>query len=147
MPFGSTMQSVATAGAVSAGVAIAVGVAVNTCVVQKFRALTPQTWRADASAANLRAVVSRLLVGVGFPLAFAYTGLPMLPAMASGSVPRWQVGLQFGGLLWLAMALPIVLSLAATVNVHRGFVVGKVVDWLIVAAASGVACAYLIKPA
>lgn len=142
MPFGSTAQSVAIAGAVCGVVSVAVGMAIHGGLFHKFQRLTPGTWRPEAGSRYATGVLARLVVGAGFPLLFAYTGMPRLPDLKES--PLWQTGAMFGMLCWGALALPMTLSVTNFVNVHRGFVLGLMVDWLVVGAASGVACAYLV---
>jgi hypothetical protein len=50
-------------------------------------------------------------------------------------------GATFGGLLWGVTILPLVLEVALFVNWHRGFVMGLVLDWLVVCVLAGVAAA------
>ncbi|MEO8741474.1 MAG: hypothetical protein ABI537_17480 [Casimicrobiaceae bacterium] len=57
----------------------------------------------------------------------------------------WAVnGLLFGLLCWAALGAPVLCSLALFVNLHRGVVVGLVLDWLLVALLAGLAAAWTL---
>jgi hypothetical protein len=103
MPFGSSGQSVATAGVVCAVISAGVGTAINAGLFHKFQKLTPQTWRPESGGLYARGLLSRLVLGVGYPMLFAYTGMPQMLALDLGVSP-WHVGLRFGVLCWAALA-------------------------------------------
>lgn len=106
-----------------------------------YQARTPGTWRAQEgpihyAAASALTIVASLVI-TGF---FALTG-----GIHVGT-GRLAGGLLFGVLCWAAFALPVLLSQAVFVNLHRGVIVGSLLDWLVVAVLAGGA-AGLIVPA
>lgn len=144
MPFGATSQSVMMAGAVCGAAAVVIGGVIQGAIFHKFQKLTPSTWRPEGPRQYALGTLARLLVGVGFPLVFAYTGYPVNPMK---SVTPTEYGAMFGLLAWAALTLPMILSSAVFVNYHKGFVVGLLLDWLLIAVVCGIACASLEKSA
>ena len=43
-------------------------------------------------------------------------------------------------LCWMALALPLVLSLSVFINLHRGVVIGLLIDWLFLSVSFGIVC-------
>ena len=61
------------------------------------------------------------------------------------NVRQWiQIGALFGFCAWAALILPVVLSIAILVNLHRGVVIGLLLDWLLISVAFGLVCAAVI---
>lgn len=106
-----------------------------------FQRRTPDTWRAGEGAAHYAAastltVISALVVSAFF----AATG-----GLHVGAIPTGVVnGLVFGVLCWAAMAAPVLLSVGVFVNVHRGVVLGLVMDWLVVSLLAGGMAGWLL---
>ena len=50
----------------------------------------------------------------------------------------------FGVLCWADLGAPVLFSIALFVNLHRGVVVGLLLDWLLVSLFSGVAAAWTL---
>lgn len=139
---GVSYSKIAEAGAICGGVALVVGVALQAGVFHKFQKRTPGTWRREGPAQYVLSVVCRMLVGVGFPLLYIYTGMGAADAVRSG----WLViGLKMGVLTWMAAPLPLTLSMATFVNLHKGVVAGLLLDWSLVCIASGVICAKFLQ--
>ncbi|HEY9450051.1 MAG TPA: hypothetical protein VIQ60_09855 [Gemmatimonadaceae bacterium] len=53
-------------------------------------------------------------------------------------------GIIFGALCWVALAVPVLLSMSAFVNLHRGMVLGLALDWLVTSVLAGAAAGWLI---
>lgn len=110
-------------------------------VFHPYQQLTPQTWRAAEGpkqylASSLLTIVCATLVAVLYSLAD-----PLALPWSS-----WLVsGLAFGALCWAALAAPVVLSNALFVNLHRGFVAGLLLSWLIVALLGASAAAFVLR--
>jgi hypothetical protein len=106
-----------------------------------YQSLTPQTWRASEgpkqyAVSSALTIVSATLIAVLYSLAD-----PL--ALPWGS---WlESGLVFGALCWAALAAPILLSNALFVNLHRGFVAGLLLSWLIVALLGASAAAWVLR--
>jgi hypothetical protein len=106
-----------------------------------YQSLTPQTWR--PSEGPKQYVVSSALTIVSATLIAVLYSLADPLALPWGS---WlESGLAFGALCWAALAAPILLSNALFVNLHRGFVAGLLVSWLIVALLGASAAAWVLR--
>lgn len=106
-----------------------------------FQRLTPNTWRPEEGAkqyagASALTVLAAFVVSVFFAATGGVHAWSMAPGIANG--------LLFGLLCWAAFAFPVVLSVALFVNLHRGFVLGLVLDWLVVSLFAGAAAGWLI---
>jgi hypothetical protein len=103
-----------------------------------FQALTPATWR-PGEGGRQYAMSSGLTVLAGILIAalFSTTG-----GTVFGHSNWIAAGVLFGVLTWAALAMPILLSMALFVNLHRGFVVGILLDWLVVTVICAVAAAF-----
>ena len=128
--------------AVAAGFASAVVSGLITgWLFHPFQRHTPGTWRATEgpkqyAAASALTFVSAVLVVLLFELVGNY-----LPVNGS-----WLMrGAAFGLLCWGALAAPVLLSVALFVNWHRGFVIGILLDWLLVALISSSIAAYATR--
>jgi hypothetical protein len=91
-----------------------------------FQARTPQTWRPDEGPVQY-AISSVLTVVMAMLVVTLYAALR--PAL---STDGWRNGLSFGALCWVTFVAPVLLSNALFVNLHRGFVAGLMLSWLIV---------------
>lgn len=101
-------------------------------IFHPFQARTPATWRAGEGpihyAASSALTILAALVITAF---FAATG------GLHGVTGPIANGIYFGFLCWLALALPLTLSFAVFVNLDKGFVIGLLLDWLIVSLVAG----------
>jgi len=97
-------------------------------IFHRFQARTPATWRPHEGGAQY-AMSSGLTIVAALVIAttFSLTG-----ALALGHGSWIVAGVAFGTLVWAALALPIILDIALYVNLHRGFVVGLLLNWLVV---------------
>jgi hypothetical protein len=106
-----------------------------------YQRLTPQTWRVGEGPKQYLAS-SVLTIVAATLIALLYSLMDPL-ALPWGS---WlESGLAFGALCWAALALPIVLSNALFVNLHRGFVTGLLLSWLIVALLAATSAAWVLR--
>jgi hypothetical protein len=92
----------------------------------RYQALTPHTWRASESWLHYLAA-SGARGGATIGIGYAYAACA--PA-AAGYHPLHA--LVFAACLWAVTALPLVVELSLFVNLSGGFVVGLLLDWLIV---------------
>jgi hypothetical protein len=121
-------------------VAVIVGAALQAGAFHSFQKLTPGTWRTEGSRQWVCSTVGRVLGGLAFPFMYVYTGMPQGVTFASDSSLWIEAGLKFGVLAWAAVGLPQTISTAAAVNFHRNFVIGLLLDWLLVCLACGLIC-------
>src|SRR5262249_11157507 len=112
---GVRFNLLAEAAAACAATAIIVSILMQAILFHKFQKLTPNTWRQENRGKYAIAMVARLILGIGFTMLYIYTG------MGRAVRTEWlMVGLKFGGLGWLGVALPQTMSMATFVNFHRG---------------------------
>ena len=103
-----------------------------------YQGKTPNTWRASESWTHYQyAMAIRIAACIGIVLLYGGLGA-LVPNAGSGVILR---GGTFALMLWAATILPCVLEVALFVNWHRGFVVGLLIDWLIVCVLASVAAA------
>jgi hypothetical protein len=97
-----------------------------------FQRHTPASWRGHEGPARYAAAGAlKLVAGIFITLlvcvAIGVTGF-------GGPVTR---GMAIGGFTWAAAALPAVASVGLFVNLHRGFIAGLLLDWLVVCVMAG----------
>ena len=127
------------------GAAAAAGVLANVTgylitgrLFHSFQALTPSTWRASESWNQyLYSTISRIAACVAVALIYKAVG----SSAANLSDITILRGIWFGLILWAATILPAILEIALFVNLHRGFVIGLLLDWLVVCILASVAAA------
>jgi hypothetical protein len=109
----------------------------------RFQARTPATWRpTEGYTQYTLASVATLIAAVLIALMYGMTG-----GIAALDGAGWLVGgLAFGFVSWVALTAPVLCSMALFVNLHRGMVIGLLLDWLLVALLAGVAAAYAMAP-
>jgi hypothetical protein len=100
-----------------------------------YQTRTPGTWRSGESW-HQYAASTMIRLFACLAIAFACAALP---ATVVGSGSPLVRGACLGAVLWAIVILPVVLELALFVNWHRGFVVGLLLDWFVVAALAGAA--------
>jgi hypothetical protein len=130
------------AGGVIAGIlANATGYLITGRLFHPYQAKTPNTWRQTESWTHYQyATVIRVAACVGIALFYAACSGPFA-SFGAGPISR---GVSFGALLWGVTILPLVLEVALFVNWHRGFVVGLILDWLVVCVVASIAAAVAI---
>ena len=120
---------IAIAGGIAGILANVTGYLITGRAFHPYQARTPETWRKTeswkhyVSATAIRIAACMAIAGI-----YSIVGGDV-PAFAGGPIPR---ALSLGTLLWAALAVPLVCEVAVFVNWHRGFVVGLLLDWLIV---------------
>jgi hypothetical protein len=131
------------AGGVIAGiVANVTGYVITGRLFHAYQAKTPHTWRQGESWAHyLYAAAIRIACCVGIGFLYAAIGT-RFPPLADSAILR---GVIFGSLLWAVTILPVILEVSLFVNWHPGFVVGLLLDWLVVFVLAAVAAAVSIS--
>lgn len=108
-------------------------------VFHPFQARTPNTWRADEGPTQYAAASGLTL--------FAALAVSMLVALTGGAhlfAGRVIDGAMLGILCWIAIAVPVLLSVALFINVHRGVITGLLTEWLLTSAVAGAASGWLL---
>ena len=113
----------------SAGIAAnATGYLITGRLFHRYQSRTPATWRAGESWAHYQyAAAIRIIACIGIAICYGAVQLP--PALGTNAL---ATGLLFGLILWAITVLPVVLEASLFVNWHRGFVIGLLLDWLVV---------------
>lgn len=129
------------AGAAAGVVAIFTSWLVTGFLFHPYQRLTPATWR-PAEGPRQYALSSTITVGAALAISvlFALTG----GVRALGGAGWLANGLAFGALCWATLAVPILLSMAVFVNLHRGVIVGLLLDWLLVSLLAGAATSWAV---
>ncbi len=104
-----------------------------------FQSRTPQTWRASEGATQYAAASALTILA-----ALLITGLFSATGGLRGVTDPIANGIYFGFLCWSALALPVTLSSALFVNLDKGFVVGLLLDWLVVSLVAGGVAGWLL---
>jgi hypothetical protein len=118
------------AGGIIAGiVANVTGYMITGHLFHPYQSKTPDTWRQPESWTHYgyaAAFRTAACIGIGFLYVAIGTGFPGLPTQA---ILR---GATFGSILWAVTMLPLMLEVSLFVKWHPGFVVGLLLDWLVV---------------
>ncbi len=128
------------AGAGSAAAGLVIAWVTVAWLFHDYQQLTPATWRPEGPREYFLSSCVTLASGFAFALLFAITG-SALTSRVGHSLPA---GLLFGFACFVALPLPVILSQAIFVNLHRGFVMGLLLNSLLFCLTSGVICAMLI---
>jgi hypothetical protein len=137
---GVALGKIAMAAAICAVFAVVVSGVMQAGIFHKFQRLTPSTWRPEGPRQYLFGSAARALCGVIFPFLYIYTGMPRGITFAGDSSLWIIAGLKFGLLAWGAVSLPQTLSTGTFVNLHRGFVLGLALDWLLICLGCALVC-------
>ena len=98
----------------------------------RFQARTPQTWRTSEGPRHYAAASGlTILAALVITAFFAATG------GLHGVTGPIRNGVYFGFMCWAALALPVILSSAVFVNLHKVFVAGLLLDWLALSLVAG----------
>ena len=129
-----TLGHTLLAGAIAGVIGIMTSWFITGVLVHPLQAETPNTWRpnegpAQYAGASAITLCAALIVSVFFAL----TGGVHVAGVHAGLMN----GLTFGVLCWAALALPVLLSMSLFVNMRRGFVLGLMLDWLLVSVIAG----------
>jgi hypothetical protein len=120
-------------GAIAGVVANATGFVITAKLFHRYQARTPNTWRKGESWGHYLASSAIRI--------FACIAIGLLYGLAAASVR----GASFGFCLWAAVAAPIILEVAIFVKWHRGFVIGLLLDWLVLCVLAGVASSMALR--
>lgn len=132
------MLKIVVYGVIAGVVANVSGYVITGRLFHAYQAKTPNTWRPDESWTHYQYAAAVRMAGcVGIGLLYAAIGT-RLPWLVGPAILR---GVTFGSLLWGATILPMVLEASLFVNWHRGFVVGLLLDWLLVCVLASLAAA------
>jgi hypothetical protein len=105
-----------------------------------FQRHTPAIWRPEGPRQYALASAINVLASLVIAQFFAMTD-----GVASLAGAGWLAnGLLFGALCWAAIGAPVLLSVAVFVNVHRGVVMGLLLDWLVVGLLAATATAWTL---
>ena len=133
----NTLMRIILAAVISAVVGIAVDWLVSLKLFHRYRSRTPDTYRPAARRRPALMWSAIILAAFTYAIFFAVTG-----GIGWLNVTQWvRIGILFGIGCWMALALPLVLSLSVFVNLHRGVVIGLLVDWLLLSISFGIVCA------
>jgi hypothetical protein len=107
-----------------------------------YQARTPGTWRATESWHHYTySAAIRVVACIGIGVAYHYFGT------AASLIPAGPIACAaaFGACLWAVTVLPLVVEAALFVNWHRGFVLGLLLDWLIICVIASAAAAVAVR--
>jgi hypothetical protein len=128
------------AGAASAMTSLVIEYVIIAWLFHDYQRLTPATWRPEGPREYTLSSLVTLVSGFAFAILFAMAGSTVV-----SRVGHWlPAGLLFGLICFAALPLPVVLSDAIFINLHQGFVVGRLLSLLFSCVACGVICAALI---
>jgi hypothetical protein len=136
----ASIGGILAAGTVSSITALLISYVVIAWLFHDYQKLTPATWRPEGPREYTLGSCVNLINGFGFAILFAMTGTSL-----TSRVGHWfPAGLLFGLACFVALSLPVILSDAIFINLHRGFVVGALLSSFLTCLACGVICARLI---
>jgi hypothetical protein len=122
------------AGAIAGVLVNFTGYVITARLFHRYQAQTPTTWRSTESLSHyMYSSGLRFLACIAVAFFFDIFGAATSGVVGS-AIPR---GICFALLLWLATAAPLILETALFVNWHRGFVVGLLLDWLVLCLIAG----------
>jgi|SRR5579864_4045420 len=135
-----TIGRILSAGTASSIASLVIAYVVIAWLFHDYQKLTPSTWRPEGPREYTLGSCVYLISGFGFAILFAMTGTAL-----TSRIGHWlPAGLIFGLTCFVALPLPVILSEAIFINIHRGFVLGTLLNSLITCLACGVICATLI---
>lgn len=135
-----TIGRILIAGAASSIASLVIAYIVIAWLFHDYQKLTPSTWRPEGPREYTLSTLVYLISGFGFAILFAMTGTTLTARFG-----HWlTAGLIFGLICFVALSLPVLLSDAIFINIHRGFVIGTLLNSLLTCLACGVICASLM---
>jgi hypothetical protein len=100
-------------------------VAVSTALSKNSGTEAPR-WRSPSASLHLASVLLHLaagsILGLLFWLSWGLTGIV--------SIPWWVRGLSFAGLTWIALCVPLLLSLIVSARTPPSLIVKSAIEWL-----------------
>jgi uncharacterized membrane protein YedE/YeeE len=95
-------------------------------------------WRSPSVSLHLASVLLHLvagsILGLLFWLSWGLTGIV--------SIPWWVRGLSFAGLTWIALCVPLLLSLVVSARISSALLAKSAMEWLTTCVLVGLACAW-----
>lgn len=132
------MLNAVAAGAIAGLLANVTGYLITGRFFHRFQARTPNTWRRNESWTQyLYASSVRIVACIAVALLYVVFR-SVSPSCGDGPIAH---GFAFGLLLWAATILPVVLEISLFVNWHSGFLVGLLLDWLVLCVLASTAAA------
>ncbi|MGA2707802.1 MAG: hypothetical protein ACLQJ0_12810 [Steroidobacteraceae bacterium] len=127
---------IVVAGGIAGVLSTVTGYLITGRLFHPYQARTPNTWRSTESwSSYLVSTGLRLFAGVA--IACLYAGIDFgISFVDRGTILS---GASFGLGLWAMTVAPMTLEAALFVNWHRGFVVGLLLDWMVVFILAGIA--------
>ncbi len=126
------------AGAVAGVASVFTSWAITGGLFHRYQRLTPDTWRPEGPASYAVSSALNVVACVGIALLLTLSnGFPA--GRFLGWAPR---GLLFGLLCWGALALPLTLIQSIYVRLHRGVIIGAILDSLVLCVMAGMAAAW-----
>ncbi|MGB6310053.1 MAG: hypothetical protein WBF89_19880 [Steroidobacteraceae bacterium] len=127
------------AGIVSGILANGTGYLITGRLFHHYQARTPATWRRSESWTQyLYSTLLRLLVCVGIAALYA--------VLAASPAHSWlrpgSGGILLGLCVWAVAVAPVIAEISLFVNWHAGFILGLLLDWLVVCVMASVAAAF-----
>jgi hypothetical protein len=104
----------------------------------RFQGATPATWRPEGPMQYVLSMALNLFAGLALGVLFGATG----GVCALAESKWWLQGIVFGCLCWASLPLPMQLTAALFINLHRGFVVGILLDILAMCLLAGLGSAW-----
>jgi hypothetical protein len=106
----------------------------------RFQRRTPATWRNHSWRRILVGIaVNDILFGFIFAAFFDLVG-----GIGRFNIDNWiGMGITFGAGCWGAIALPMCLAMTVFMQIHRGVIIGILLDWLASSVAAGLICAFV----
>ena len=129
------------AGLIAGILANATGYLITGRLFHPYQSRTPDTWRKAESWTHYQ-YATAIRIGACMGIGLLYAALaPSLGSFGAGAIAR---AASFGAVLWAVTILPLVLEVALFVNWHRGFVMGLLIDWLVVCVLASTAAALAV---
>lgn len=128
------------AGALSSIAAIVMGWFFTGWLFHRFQRRTPATWRDPSWRRTLLGIaLNDILFGFAFAAFFDLVG-----GIGRFNIDNWiGMGITFGAGCWGAIALPMCLAMLVFMQVHRGVIIGILLDWLASSIVAGLVCAFV----
>ncbi|HVP40198.1 MAG TPA: hypothetical protein VMS93_13555 [Candidatus Saccharimonadales bacterium] len=136
-----SLARVVVAGAVGGFLSILTSWLITGTLFHRFQRRTPETWRPEGPRQYALSSLIQVLAGAAVGVLFFATG-----GVARLGVTSWlPAGLLFGSLAWLALACPAHAINAVYVKLHRGVVVGLLLDSWVGLVLVSCACAWAAR--
>ena len=133
-----SLTRVVLAGAAGGAVSILTSWLITGYLFHRFQRLTPDTWRPEGPKQYALSSGIQILAGAALGLLFFGTG-----GVSHLAARGWLASaVVFGVLAWVALACPVLLTSAVYIRLHRGVVMGLLLDSLVGVLLVSSACAW-----